>query len=97
MPSLENLYTQFKDDEFVLLAVDVGERRDTVQKFIRDKGYSFLNLLDEDGTVSAYYGVRSHPMKFLINKHGELIGVAMGYRQWDTDEMKLLISSLIKS
>jgi hypothetical protein len=68
-----------------------------VQKFIRDKGYSFLNVLDENGVVSSLYGVRSHPMKFLINKNGELIGIAKGYRDWDTDEMKLLISSLINS
>jgi hypothetical protein len=68
-----------------------------VQKFIRNKGYSFLNLLDESGIVSAQYGVRSHPMKFLINKNRELIGIAKGYRKWDTDEMKLLINSLIKS
>ena len=97
MPSLENLHNQFSDSEFILLAVDVGEKRETVQKFIRDKGYSFLNVLDENKTVSTQYGVRSHPMKFLINKNGELIGLAKGYRQWDTDEMKLLISSLINS
>jgi len=91
------LHNQFSDSEFILLAVDVGEKRETVQKFIRDKGYSFLNVLDENKTVSAQYGVRSHPMKFLINKNGELIGLAKGYRQWDTDKMKLLVRSLIES
>jgi hypothetical protein len=61
------------------------------------KGYSIPALLDSDGKVSAQYGVRSHPMKILINKKSELIGVAKGYRKWDTDEMKLLIQSLITS
>jgi peroxiredoxin len=96
LPSLENLHKQFKDDEFVLLAVDVGEKREVVQKFIEKNGYSFLNILDEDKNVSALYGVISHPMKFLINKKGELIGFARGYREWDADEMKLLITSLLK-
>lgn len=77
--------------------MDVGEKKDVVQRFINRHGYSFLNLLDEDKQVSALYGVRSHPMKFLVNKTGELIGVARGYGEWDTDEMKMLIQTLIKT
>ena len=76
---------------------NVGEKRDIVQKFINTHGYSFLNILDENSQVSARYGVRSHPIKFLINRNGDLIGVAQGYREWDTDEMKSLIRSLITS
>jgi peroxiredoxin len=95
LPSLENLHQHFKNDSFIFIAVDVGEKREVVQKFIERNGYSFLNILDEDKDVSALYGVISHPMKFLINKKGELIGFAMGYRQWDTDEMKVLIKLLI--
>lgn len=91
------MHQEFKDDKFVLLAVDVGEKKETVENFINKNGYSFLNILDINGIVSAQYGVRSHPMKFLINKKGELIGIARGYRKWDTEDMKLLISSLITS
>ena len=79
------------------MAVDVGEKRDVVQKFIERNGYSFLNILDEDKDVSALYGVISHPMKFLINKKGEFIGFARGYREWDADEMKLLVQKLADS
>lgn len=79
------------------MAVDVGEKRDTVKKFIETNGYSFLNILDKDRLVSTQYGVRSHPMKFIINKKGELVGVARGYRKWDSNEMKDLISLLIHS
>jgi len=95
LPSLEELHRHFEDDQFIFMAVDVGENRDTVKKFIDNKGYTFLNLLDKDRQVSTQYGVRSHPMKFIINKKGELIGVARGYREWDSNEMKNLISLLI--
>ena len=61
------------------------------------KGYTIPALLDNDGKVSAQYGVRSHPMKFLINKNGRLIGIAKGYREWDADEMKQLIQALMGS
>ncbi len=59
------------------------------------KGYTIPALLDIDGKVSALYGVRSHPMKFLINKNGMLIGMAKGYREWDADNMKHLIDMLM--
>ncbi len=79
------------------MAIDVGEEKETVREFFKNQEVSFKNLLDTDAKVSRSYGVRSHPMKFLINSEGELIGVAGGYREWDTDEMKALIERLINN
>jgi peroxiredoxin len=97
LPSLESLHQQFVSESFSLLAVDVGENKETVLKFIESKNLTFTFLLDEDRQVSAQYGVRSHPMKFLIDKKGNLIGVSRGYREWDTEEMKSLITLLLQS
>jgi peroxiredoxin len=77
------------------LAIDVGEKKEKVLEFVEERDLSFTFLLDEDKQVSAQYGVRSHPMKFLINKNGELIGVSRGYREWDTAETKALIKLLM--
>ena len=97
MPSLENLHNQFKGDKFTLISIDVGESRDKVTSFLEPYDYSFLNLLDESRQVSVQYGVRSHPMKFIIDKKGNLVGIARGFREWDSDEMQNLISILIGS
>jgi peroxiredoxin len=75
--------------------VDVGEKKETVQRFVHDQGLSFRFLLDEDGQVSAEYGIRSHPMKFLIDKKGNIVGIAQGFREWDKEEMKSLVQLLI--
>ncbi len=95
MPSLENLYQNFKDKPFSLMSIDVGEKEETVQKFIKDKNFSFTILLDEDSEVSTQYAVRSHPMKFLIDKQGNLIGISQGFMKWDSAEMKSLVELLI--
>ncbi|MEE8329430.1 MAG: redoxin domain-containing protein [Thermodesulfovibrionia bacterium] len=97
MPSLENLHQHFKEKPFVLLTVNVNEKKDAVQKFMSSKGYSFTVLVDEDGQVTANYGIRSHPAKFLIDTKGDWIGVASGYGEWDKKEMKSLIELLISS
>ena len=97
MPSLEKLSQHFKDKPFSILAIDVGEEKETVLRFVEDRNLSFTFLLDQDTDVSSRYGVRSHPMKFLIDKGGQLIGVSLGYREWNTDDMKSIIQALISS
>ena len=95
MPSLENLHQYFKDEPFVILAISIQEDKDTVLKHVSDNGLSFTKLLDNDGMVSAQFGVRSTPTKILLDKEGDLTGMALGYRKWDSEEMKSLISMLI--
>ena len=63
--------------------------------YLRTHGLTFVNLLDRDGKVSALYGVNSTPVKFLIDTEGNMIGTALGYREWDKDEIRSLIQLLI--
>ena len=79
----------------MVIAIDVEESRETVEKLVRGHGLSYANLLDEDGSVGAQYGVRSTPMKFIIDTKGNVIGAALGYREWDDEEMKSVIRKLI--
>ncbi len=96
MPSLENLHQKFKGSNFVLIAIDINEKRETVLKSIRRNGLSFINLLDPDGQVSSMYGVNSTPAKFVIDTEGNMIGAALGYRDWEQDEFIALIEELMK-
>ncbi len=90
------MHQTFKGDKFTLLGIDIEESKNTLLKYVRKHDLSYENLLDANGEVSLMYGVRSTPMKMLIDKEGNLVGAAMGYRDWDQDEFKLLIDALIK-
>ena len=46
--------------------------------------------------MSSSYGVSSTPAKFLIDTEGNMVGAALGYREWDKDEMISLIELLLK-
>ncbi len=96
MPSLENLHQEFKGQPFVLIGIDINEKKETVRKYIRKNGLSFLNLLDSDGQVSALFGITSTPAKFLIDSEGNMVGAALGYRDWEQTEFKNLIKELIR-
>lgn len=82
MPSLVKLYNEFKERDFVVLAVDIREKKKIVKKFAKRHKMSFPVLLDKDGKVATSYGIRAHPTHFLINGAGEMIGVAKGGRDW---------------
>ena len=97
MPSLESLHQQFKDSPLVILGIDIKESKEAVLKSVRKNGVSYTNLLDTDGEMSAQYGVSSTPMKFLIDKQGNIVTAAMGYRDWGSDDFKALIQALISS
>ena len=95
MPSLERLHQSFNGEPFVLVGIDISEDRETVLNYARNHNLSFPNLLDNDGKVSSQYNVRSTPTKILIDAEGNLVGMSLGYREWDTDEMKSLIRMII--
>jgi hypothetical protein len=95
LPSLENLHQEFKDKPFALVSINLKESRDAVLNQVRSAGLSFANLLDRDGKISDMYGVSSTPMKFVIDAKGNMVAAALGYREWDGDEMKSLITILM--
>jgi peroxiredoxin len=92
---LERLHQHFSQDPFVLLNVDIGEEASKVRSFAKNRGLSFPILLDRNGAVAAQYGVRAHPVAYLVDINGKVIGAAQGFREWDRTEMKTLVSSLM--
>ena len=95
MPSLVKLYQEFKNNDFVVLAVDVKEKREVVKRYAENEKLPFPVLLDSNGKVSYDYGIRAHPAHFLIDGHGKLIGSALGAREWSSVESRNLIHFLV--
>lgn len=96
MPSIEKLHRHFRDEPFAVVAIDLREKSSVVRRYVRDNGLTYTNLIDTSGAVAEMYGVSSTPAKYLIDAEGNMVGAAMGYREWDSDEVKALISRLIE-
>jgi peroxiredoxin len=95
MPSMEKLYQEFKDKDFIILAVDMQEDSETVKKFKAKFKLNFPILLDEEGIVASYYGVRAIPATYFIDRAGYLYAAAMGARDWASEDAFLLIKHLL--
>jgi peroxiredoxin len=95
MPSLVKLYREFENTDFVILAIDVQEKRDIVKRYAENENLPFPVLLDTKGWVAHDYGIRGHPAHFLVNRKGELIASAMGARKWTSKKNRTLIRFLL--
>lgn len=92
---MAKLYQEFKNSDLVVLGVDVKEKKKIVKRYVKKEKLPFPILLDTDGSVARNYGIRSHPVHFLIDRQGKIIGKVMGARNWASAESRNLIRSLV--
>lgn len=92
MPDLENLYQENKDSDLVILAVNIGEDKETVQSFINKNRYNFNVLLDTDQGVAIDYNIVSIPTSYFIDKEGNIVSKKVG--AMTIEEMKSYVKQL---
>jgi thiol-disulfide isomerase/thioredoxin len=97
MPSMQRLKDQMDPDQFVILAIDVGEDDETVFAFIfaLDVPIDYPLLLDTDGAVTDQWPILGLPTSFVLDRSGRVVLRAVGGRLWDDPEFAQTIKSLI--
>ena len=70
MPFIQQVYEDWSDTELVILAINIGEGRSNVEKFMGEYNLSFPVLLDTKQEVAEQYNVRGIPTTLFINKDG---------------------------
>ena len=97
MPSMEVLYQRLKSQGLELLAVDLGEDRETVQQFIQKGQYTFPVLLDESRSVSPKYGISAIPTSYILDREGKIVSKVVGSIAWDNPKVITAFETLLKS
>ncbi len=83
MPSMQRAWEQVKDENVVMLAVDVGEDEDTVFAFLGQAPVEFPLLLDQDSKATTSWPVKGLPTTYVVDPEGRLAYRAIGGREWD--------------
>ncbi|HEY5730815.1 MAG TPA: TlpA disulfide reductase family protein [Anaerolineales bacterium] len=80
MPAIEKVYNEYKDQGFVVLAVNMTyqDTFSNIAPFIDEYGLTFPILLDETGSVGTAYQLRSLPSSFFIGRDGIIKEVVIG-------------------
>ncbi len=97
MPSLERLYQHFKDQPFMVLAVNQWETDDHVFSYMGELNVfpEFPILFDPESKISEEYGVLGLPTSVIIDQQGRIRYRAVGGREFDHPEIMKLISSML--
>lgn len=67
---MNDLYLQYRRRGLEILAVNVGQKRETVQGFAAEIALSYPLLIDAEGKSAALYGVTDVPRTYLIDRKG---------------------------
>lgn len=80
MPAIEKMYNEYKDQGFIVLAVNntIQDNPLKIASFTDEYKLTFPILLDEFGEVNRAYQVRSLPSTYFINRHGVITEVVIG-------------------
>ena len=97
MPSLEALWSRYRDRGLVVIAVSVdrGAPRALLEPYVRTLKLTFPILLDPDAKTSQQWRVTAIPATFIVRPGGDVAGMVTGAREWNSNEMRALVERLL--
>lgn len=95
MPSLQQLHEELMDEPFEILAVNVGEPHDVVEKFVDPWMLEFPILLDRHGKYLRLWEIHAFPTTLILDTEGRLRYSFYGALEWDDPEIVSLIEELM--
>lgn len=98
LPSLERIWQLLNREDFVVLAINVGESADTIFPFtgMLEPTPTFPILLDLDSTVLSKWPVMGLPTTFILDRQGRIAYRAVGGREFDDPALVKQIRGLIQ-
>ena len=95
MPVLERLKQALNEQPFEVLAINVGEKKYKVWKFVKLISFGLPVLLDTRRDTFNSWGASVLPTSFLLDKQGRIRYRVQGDIEWDSEDVVALIEALI--
>ncbi|GGH38956.1 hypothetical protein GCM10011364_08040 [Mangrovimonas yunxiaonensis] len=96
MPSLDNLYLEYKDHKDVVLLYVTNDAPQKTQRFKKKNGYQF----EVFRPVTAYpeaFDVNTIPRTFIVDKSGTIVLDKTGAANWNSKAIKQIITTLVET
>lgn len=95
IPSLNELQELYKDSDLVILGVNMGEPRSTVQKFIDSHSIHFPVLLDTNEGAYDIYGFENIPHSLIISRSGDIVALHAGILSWTGKRTRKMLNQFL--
>ncbi|MFB2704391.1 MULTISPECIES: TlpA family protein disulfide reductase [Marinobacter] len=96
MPLMDELYSQYKDLGFTILAVNVDGNREAAHRFLDKVPVNYPILYDPESSVSELYEVQAMPTTVMIDRDGNARYIHYGYQPGYEDEYEQQIRELVR-
>jgi thiol-disulfide isomerase/thioredoxin len=77
-PLVDQVAKEFADKGLIVLAVDVGESKKTVKKYLEQHPRNCRIVLMEDTNLAAMYAATVYPIYVLVDRDGNVAGTQRG-------------------
>jgi thiol-disulfide isomerase/thioredoxin len=95
MPAMEKLYQEYKEKNFVILAIAVKDSKQDTLNFVKELKITYPIALDPDAKVGQEYGAWGLPVTYLIGPKGEALARGWGPADWYGSAARKLIKDLL--
>ena len=92
----EGVIDHFAGKDLVVLPISRGEKREVVEKFITDHGYTFGVGLDPERAIYDKYASNFVPRTFIINKRGKVTYRVAGYDEATAEAVNAAIAKALR-
>lgn len=96
MPSLNNLYREFRNIGLEVVAVSTDRSVSPVREYLSKNPLDIKVLIDSDNRVSRQYKVFSIPTSFIIDRNGIIIERYLGEEDWTSSEIKKKVLDILR-
>ena len=95
-PVLESLRTEFNEQGFEVVAINVDEFEEDALGFLEDLPVSYPVVADPEGNTPQLYGILGMPTGFLVDRDGVVRRVHQGFRKSDSKKIRAEILELLE-
>lgn len=99
MPQLESeVWQRFKNDDFILIGIDLKEKPEKVKRFIEQTGVSYPIAIDTDGSLFEVFTLPKAGVtrNIVLDKEGKIIFLTRLYERKEFEQMIEMIEKELK-
>jgi peroxiredoxin len=94
-PFMNSLQKDLGGQGFQVIGVNLDERPDDAVGFIEKTPANFTLVSDKDGQCAQEYGVKAMPSSYVIDRHGVLRHIHLGFKSGESADFRRQIEALL--